>query len=331
VINLLIGFLGAVLTTNQPAAATNSVSGPGTVAAILPATTDPNEIEKELQKVMDEDDRAQGEIDQWIRDNDEFAAKGAGIPPAQLRRKIQERLEPVRKAYEDFIERHPTHSRARVAFASFLGDTKDEESAEDQLEKALALDTNNPAIYNNLANIYGHIGPVKKAFEFYGKAIALNPLEPVYYHNFGTTVYLFRNDAMECFNLNLAQVFAKAFELYSNAMRLDPDNFPLASDVAQTYYGIQPLRTEEALQAWTNALHIAHDEIEREGVYIHFARIKNMAGRFAEAHAELDSVTNDMYLELKHRIERNINEKESAAKTNAPPAATTENKAPSPP
>ena len=271
---------------------------------------------------MDEDDRAQGEIDQWIRENDEFAAKGAAIPPAQLKRKIQQRVEPVRKAYEDFIERHPTNSRARVAFASFLGDTKDEESAEEQLEKALVLDTNNPAIYNNLANIYGHIGPVKKAFEFYGKALALNPLEPVYYHNFGTTVYLFRNDAMEYFNLTMVQVFAKAFELYSNSMRLDPDNFPLASDVAQTYYGIQPMRTEQALQAWTNALHIAHDEIEREGVYIHFARIKNMAGRFAEARAHLDAITNEMYMELKHRIERNINEKENAPTTNAPTAAT---------
>jgi tetratricopeptide (TPR) repeat protein len=328
VIAVLIGFLGAVLTTNQPAMSSTGVSG--AVATTLPVANDPNEIEKEFQKLMDEDDRAQGEIDQWIRENDEFAAKGAGIPPAQLRRKIQQRLDPVRKAYEDFIEQHPRHTRARVAFASFLGDTKDEDSAEDQLEKALALDTNSPAIYNNLANIYGHIGPVKKAFEFYGKAIALNPLEPVYYHNFGTTVYLFRNDAMEYFSLTMEQVFAKAFALYSNAMRLDPDNFPLASDVAQTYYGIQPLRTEEALQAWTNALHIAHDEIEREGVYIHFARIKNMAGRFVEARAHLDAITNDMYMELKHRIERNINEKESAAKTNAP-AAPTEKKEPSPP
>lgn len=279
---------------------------------------------------MDEDDRAQGEVDQWIRENDEFAAKGAGIPLAQLKRKIQQRLEPVRKAYEDFIERHPTHTRARVAFASFLGDTKDEESAQEQLEKALALDTNSPAIYNNLANIYGHIGPVRKAFEFYEKAIGLNPLEPVYYHNFGTTVYLFRNDAMEYFNISMAQVFAKAFELYSNAMRLDPDNFPLASDIAQTYYGVQPLRTDEALQAWTNALHIAHDEIEREGVYIHFARIKFLSGRFAEARGHLAAITNDMYFELKHRIEKNITGKENQVKTNAAPPATEKQQTPPP-
>lgn len=43
-----------------------------------------------------------------------------------------------------------------------------------------ALGTNNPAVYNNLANIYGHTGPVKKAFEFYARAIELNSHEPVY-------------------------------------------------------------------------------------------------------------------------------------------------------
>lgn len=285
---------------------------------MVSGTTDDGE--KELQKLMDADDEAQAEVDDWIRQNDEFAKHGAAAPPAQLKRRIEERLEPVRKAYEDFIQRHPRNSKARVAYASFLGDTKDEESAQEQLEQALSVDTNNPAIYNNLANIYGHIGPVKKAFEYYAKAIQLNPLESVYYHNLGTTVYLFRTDAKEYYRIDEAQVFAKAFELYSNAMRLDPMNFPLASDVAQSYYGMKPMHTEEALRAWTNALQIAHDEIEREGVYVHFARIKLLGDRFTEAQAHLNAVTNDMYAELRRRLQRNLNERRSGGNsTNALP------------
>ena len=256
-----------------------------------------------------------------IRDNAQFEAKGAGIPKEQLRRRILERIDPVDKAYQDFLRRHPNHSRARIAYASFMGDTKGEEEAQEQLEKALALDTNNPSIYNNLANIYGHIGPIKKAFEFYIKAIQLNPIEPVYYHNFGTTVYLFRKDAEDFFKITESEVFAKAFELYSNAMRLDPQNFPLASDVAQTYYGIKPLQTDQALQAWTNALAIAHDEIEREGVYVHFARINLLAGRFAPAHAFLNAITNDMYAELKNRLTRNLDARQNDREpTNSAPA-----------
>ena len=68
-----------------------------------------------------------------------------------------------------------------------------------------------------------------------------------------------------------------------------------------------------------------HDEIEREGVYLHFARLKLHAERFDEARAHLNAVTNAMYDELKNRLARNIEEQEKQAKaakaTNAPPTA----------
>jgi tetratricopeptide (TPR) repeat protein len=274
-------------------------------------------VEKEYEKLMENDDAAQAEVDQWIQDNDKFAAEGAGIGPEEMKRKVRARLEPIRTAYEGFLKKHPNHAKARIAYGSFLGDLNDEDGAQDQLEKALEVETNNPAVYNNLANIYGHHGPVKRAFEFYSKAIDLNPNEPVYFHNFGTTVFLFRKDAKEYYGINEQEVFDKALVLYSNAMRLDPTNFPLASDIAQTYYGIRPTRVDEALNAWTNALRLASDELEREGVNIHFARIKLHAGRFDEARAHLNTITNEHYAALKQRLTKNIVEMEAKA-TNAP-------------
>jgi tetratricopeptide (TPR) repeat protein len=228
-----------------------------------------------------------------------------------MKARIQKRFDPIRKGYEDFLARHPEHVKARIAYGSFLGDVHDEEGAQLQLEKALTLETNNPAIYNNLANIYGHIGPVRKAFEYYARAIELNPREPVYYQNYGTTVYLFRKDAGEVYGLTEQQVFNKAMELYRKALSFDPTNFPLASDLAQTYYGIEPRRTEEALGAWTNAFKLARDDVEREGVQLHFARFKLAARRFDESRAHLAAVTNAMYTDLKTRLERNLKEQEA--------------------
>jgi tetratricopeptide (TPR) repeat protein len=298
--------------------------------AVVPANPPPatapgadDSVEKEYKKIMEADDDAQAEVDQWIRDNDAAVARGAGVPAADLKRRIRDRFAPIRTAYEDFIRRHPDHARARVAFGSFLNDIQDEEGAQEQWEKALALNPKDPAVLNNLANLYGHIGPVKKSFEYYTKAIELNPREPVYYHNFGTTVFLFRKDAMEFYSITEQQVYDKALELYSKALKLDPTNFPLASDVAQTYYGIKPLRLEDALKAWTNTLALAHDEVEREGVYLHFARLKLQADRFPEVHAHLAAITNQMYAVLKDRLSRNLDEQEHKAKeTNAPPAAS---------
>jgi tetratricopeptide (TPR) repeat protein len=320
VTGLLIAFVSALAATNQPAALNNLVAATTGIAIAVPDPNDP--VQKEFKKIMAEDDDAQAEVDGWIRENQEFAAKGAGIPAAELNQRIRRRFEPVRQAYEDFIKRHPGHAKARIAFASFLDDLHEEDAEREQLEKARELDPKDPAVWNNLANYYGHRGPVVKAFEYYEKALELNPAEPVYCQNFATTVFLFRKDAMEHYHITEQQVFDKAQDLYAKALRLDPTNFPLATDLAQSYYIIRPLRLEDALRAWTNALHLAHDEIEREGVYLHLARFKLNAGRFAEARAHLNAVTNGMYGEVKKRLTRNLAEKEQQAnETNQPPAA----------
>jgi tetratricopeptide (TPR) repeat protein len=322
---VLTGLLGVLMATNQPEVVSKLLQQTTGISVKVPATNDP--VEKELDQILEQDDDAQAEVDKWIRDNEAFAAKGAALPREEMRRKILDRLAPVDQAYQDFLQKHPKNSRARVAYASFLGDTKSEDAAEEQLEKALETDTNNPAIYNNLANIYGHQGPVKKAFEYYAKALQLNPLESVYYHNLGTTVFLFRKDAKEFYGIDEQQVFDKAFLLYSNAMRLDPEDFPLASDVAQTYYGVHPFRPEDALKAWTNALSLARDESDREGVYIHFARVNIMAHRFAEARGYLNNVTNQTYIELRDRVARSLEDRQKAdLNSNAVPPAAAQQK-----
>ena len=316
---LLIGLLGVLVAASALAAADDLVVGTSnSPPATVPATDEG--VEKEYKKLLEADDTAQAEVDQWIRDNDEAAAKGAGVPSADLQRRIRDRFAPIREAYADFIRRHPNHARARVAFGSFLNDLHDEDGAQAQWDKALELNPKDPAAYNNLANIYSHTGPINKVFEYYGKAIELNPREPLYYQNLADVVFLFRKDAMKFYNLTEQQVYDKALEIYRQALKLAPDNFPLASDVAQTYYGIKPLRLEDALTAWTNTLAIAHDEVEREGVYLHFARLKLQADRFAEVRAHLNAVTNDMYNVLKKRLTRNLDEQErKASGTNAPP------------
>ncbi len=308
-----MGAFPLAAATNFPVAQSTNFGGVKSVN-VRPAKVDPNDpVEKEYQKMVEDDDAAQAEVDKWLRDNSEFASQGTGVPEAEMKRRIQERFRPVQLAYEQFLKQHPDHARAHMAYGSFLSDMQDEDGAQEQWEKALALDPSDPAAYNNLANIYGHHGPVKKAFEYYAKAIELKPNESVYYYNYGTTVYLFRVDAREYFKITEQEVFNKALELYSHALKLDPTNFPLASDVAQTYYNIRPLRMDEALKSWTNTLAIANDEIEREGVYIHFARLKLIDGRFAEARAHINAVTNKIYAELKSRLVRNIDKQEKDA------------------
>ena len=318
--SFLIGLLSALVATNQPVAVSNFVARTTGVVLTLPDPNDP--VEKEYQKLLETDDAAQEEVDKWIRDETAFREKGAGLPDATLRARIEQRFKTVRDTYEGFLRNHPEHARAHLAYGSFLMEIHEEDEAVNQMEKARDLDPKNPAAWNNLANYYGHRSPVKKAFEYYAKAIELNSHEPVYYQNLATTVFLFRPDAMEFYKIDEPQVFDKALELYRKAMKLDPDNFVLASDYAQSYYGIRPMRTGDAIAAWESALKIAPDDKEREGVYIHLARIKLNAERFEEAHRLLNSVTNEMYASLKNRLLRNLERQENESKGTNAPAAT---------
>jgi tetratricopeptide (TPR) repeat protein len=308
-VSLLTHLLSVIVATNPPSVAvSNEIQQTTGISVTVPDGNDP--AEQELQKLMADDDAAQAEVDKWIRDNSDFSAQGAGVPKDELNKRIMERFAPVRKGYEDFLRRYPNNAHGYLAYGSFLNDIGEEDDAAAQYEKSRQLDPKNPAAWNNLANYYGEHSPVTNAFAYYAKAIELNPNEPVYYQNLATMVYLYRKDAREFYSITEPQVFDKALALYQQAMKLDPSNFPLATDYAQSYYGIKPLRTNDALVAWTNALQIARDEVEREGVYIHLARIKISIGQFDEARAQLDAVTNADLADMKKRLERNLNERE---------------------
>jgi tetratricopeptide (TPR) repeat protein len=259
------------------------------------------------------DDLAQKEVDVWIKEAIAFEQKGAALDAAAVTEKVQKRLKPVKDAYEKFLTEHPKHAEARLAYASFLSDVHEEDEAVVQMERAREDEPKNPAAWNNLANHYGHRGPVKRAFAYYEKAIELEPTEPVYKQNFATTLYLFRKDAQEFYRINEQQVFDRSLDLYKQAMKLDPTNILLAVDYAQSFYGIKPMRTNDAIAAWKHALTLAKNTEEEQGIFLHLARVELNTGHWNEALVHLNSVTNAEMMELKTRLERNWVEKRNKA------------------
>lgn len=291
--------MSALLATNQPAAMSNLIQNQ---TGITVPAADP--VQSQLEQVMIGDDAALDEINSWISTNQIPRSDTNAI--AQINLRIHARLDVQKQSYEHFLRNHPDSAHGYLAYGSFLNDIGDEEGAKAQYENSKHYDPKNPAVWNNLANYYGEHGELTNAFAGYTEAIRLNPHEPVYYQNFATTVYLYRKDAREFYHFNEQQVFDKALGLYREAMQLAPQNLVLATDYAESYYGIKPFRTNAALAAWTNALRITKDENEREGVTLHLARTKITAGFFDEAQAQLDTVTNAVFAELKTRLIRSL-------------------------
>lgn len=272
--------------------------------------------EQQYQRLLELDDDALQKIDEWIRSSQRPNA--LETETIVLTGKINRAVQPVKEAYKTFLSAHPNHAQAQLTFASFLSDIGEEQSALPHLKKAVEINPRLPAAWNNLANYYGHNGNVKKAFACYEKAIALNPQEPLYYHNFGAVVFLFRNDAKEYYQLTNTEVFDKALSLYKKALKLDPKNFDLAEDIAQTYYGIktsnQPskmARPQEALDAWQYAASLAPSEFEKQGVRIHLARVYLEMENSEQAKGELNQVTLPIYQTLKEQVGKHILEFQS--------------------
>ncbi len=281
--------------TNQTAVA-GSVGGTNAAAAAV--------LEVEFRQLVAADARALEEVEQWMN---------LGPGGAALRQRIDERFAGVRRAYEDFLGRHPGHARARLAFGNFLNESGDEDAAKTQWEKALVAAPNAAEVYNNLANFFGHRGPVKKAFEYYAKAVELAPREATYYQNFATTVFLFRKDAREFYQISEDEVFDRAMQLYRQALEIEPDNYELAVDLAQSYYSIKPSRIPEAVAAWDYTLKLAPDDLQRERAHLHLARFKIRTGLFEEARRHLNVITNAFNEPVRVRVLRDLEAREKKA------------------
>ncbi len=286
------------------AAATRSVERPPAPPQL--STPPPVPEEAAFQKVMALDDAAHEEIDKWIKENGAFAKKGAGLGDAVLSLKIEQRLAPVKRAYEDFLQRHPRHARGQLAFGSFLNDLGEEADARKRWERALELDPKNPAAFNNLANSYGQTGPAAKAFELYSKAIEMNPRQAIYHHNLGSVIVLHRKEAAAHYRVTEQQVLRNALDLYRQAEKFDPANFQLATDIAQIYYALQPPSHDAGIAAWLRAQSLARDDQEREATHLHIARVKAAAGKLNEARSHLNSVTNAALANVKNRLAREL-------------------------
>jgi hypothetical protein len=77
---------------------------------------------------------------------------------------------------------------------------------------------------------------------------------------------------------------------------------------------------DEALSAWRDAERAAPGDSERQGVYIHMARVCLSHGRFTEARRQLEAVTDPALATLKNRVARNLAEQEQRREAGAPAA-----------
>lgn len=268
----------------------------------LPAESQPHD-DSGFRELLQADEKALDQIDHLLANNEAFARQGAGLNQAAMATKVRALTDPVIDDYQSFLTKHPNHVKAHLAYASFLGQFGRDQEARKHLDEAIKLAPADPVALNNAANWFGEHGPPEKALEYYRKAMAARPGESTYYRNCASVMLLHRPQAVSWFALADEQaLFVRTQEYYRKAHELKPDDFLLASDLAQIHYQIKPFPYLESVSAWENALQLAPSRTEKEGVLIHLARIHLQAKQFPAARLNLNSITLPEFLSTKRKL-----------------------------
>ena len=223
---------------------------------------------------------------------------------ATLRAKLR-RLE---ADYRFFLQTHPKHAEGFVAFGGFLYDQGRHDEAVQCWKKAIAADPRCAKAYNDLATHYGHFGRAADALRYHQKAFELDPLDPVYHFNWATTCILFRKDAHQVYGWETDEIFRRSQAEFLKARDLAPQNTEYAQSYAETFYEVPKPGWQAALDAWQFCLGQPLDEVSRQRVYSHLARVYLRMARYDEARTWLAKINAGEILPLRRVLERKLPE-----------------------
>ena len=268
----------------------------------------PRDKEVELQSIFTADNTAITEVAKWIKENNTLIRTDPERRD-QLAQRIRMRLDRVRKLYLAFLEKYPNHARARAAYGSFLTHLDDQQGALRELKASAKLAPFNAAVHNNIATHLGTIAVesdrhtrVGEMLDAYQKAIRLAPHAPLYRHNYTIALSLFQKEAAVHLQCTPREVIEEALKQITEALRLDPKNFEIAADLAETHHDFKPLPREKTLTAWKHAATLATTNDERGWAELQMAIVNIETNHFKEAKQHLEKVNVEIYTRLKQRL-----------------------------
>ena len=274
----------------------------------------------QLKNILNADNAAITEIAGWIEKH-KMALRSSTSEREHLTSRIRKRLQDIRQMYMSFLKDHPNHTKARVAYGSFLTHIDDRQGALGQWKKALADAPSNAAALNNIATHIGTIAiqnnirtRIPEAFQSLEKAIALAPKEALYRHNFATTLSLFRLDAMRHYKISAREVTKRALTELERAMELATDDFEIAADRAETFLDIKPLPRQRALQAWKEARKRAKDRNQGDWVNLQVAIVHLKTNHLDAAEKNLNLVSKGSFQKLVRDLQTGLERKRKGEK-----------------
>lgn len=236
-------------------------------------------------------------LDQRLRDLhnrseellNEAEAEGEEVDLERLRFRMQE----VTQRYEAILAANPYAVEPLLLYGKLLRRIGERQYAQEIFLRANALDSNLPVVKQQLGNFYMEEGYHAPALLCYNAAIELDPTVARYHWSLAECLYHYGERFLADGAFERAALEQTMLDAYARAAQLDPANRDFAFRWAEAYYDLATPRWEEALAAWEQVAAGATDNLERDAITLHRARIHYESGHPAEARQLAQTITTE--------------------------------------
>ena len=230
----------------------------------------------------------------------------------ELTRRAQQLL----SAYESYLEDNPRDVNGLILYGKFLRRMGQPRHATGLFLEADKIDPRLAVVKQNIANYLVEEGRLADALPFLLKAVELEPNEPIYHHQLGTFLFLFKEDLV---NLDIASAQTNdrsMHEAFRTASKLAPDNFEYKLRYAQSFFDLSDPDWNKALEIWRELRKQDQNRFTAEQEYLALGEARAMVqlGRVKEANAILQTINSPSLRATKESLIKELKTSDSKGK-----------------
>lgn len=215
----------------------------------------------------------------------------------------KEEMQKMDGVFADLETKYPQDAAIANGHAEFLWSTGEHARAVEKWRAAEKLDPNFAPALDHLGDVAFGRGEVKKAAEYYERAVRSAPTNAAYHFGYANVVFLFRHDLHDDAHPDSDSLLDESLKHFAEASRLDPLNANYARAFAETFYAIPKPDWSEALKAWRHLYDISP---QKDFALLNLARVHMKLGNKPQARASLAEIQDPKFDRLKGRLNERI-------------------------